>query len=464
MDNHWELVGRLPPLGACKRRILSHPPKLFRINDSDSPLVHSMMSTPRQPNDSTRTPIRWWPGFRSTATGVFVIFLGLFSPLAPEANATVKVGFLGGFTGPVESVAPIIFSAAQLAATQINQQGGLRGGEQLAFVQGDTGCADVERARHAAQQLIEVYEAHAILGALCSGATLEAARRVAIPNNTVMLTPASTSPSLSTLDDRDLVFRVAVSDAYQGEVMARLLAKKGIRRIAVSYIDNDYGNGFFNALTAAFSDLGGRVAAAIAHTEEEPDFAAQIETLADSGTNTLVILAEARGSGTRVLEQALTTETFANYVIGDRMIDDSVISAVGANPLQFLLATQPVMPHRAQADSFNDLMREAGNPGTNFYAAHAYDAAFVLALALERQWQDKSLSLSQALRDVSGSPGSEIGPGEWERALALLSAGEEIDYQGASGDLEFDANGDVAGTVMQVGVSKGSFTTFRQLY
>ncbi|HSM18830.1 MAG TPA: ABC transporter substrate-binding protein, partial [Hyphomicrobiales bacterium] len=160
---------------------------------------------------------------------------------AGAASADVKIGFLGGFTGPIESLTPPIFDAAQLAATHVNEQGGLQDGEQIEMPSADTGCIDSTLAVNGADRLVNSEQVVAIVGALCSGATIAAANNVAVPAGVVMISPASTSPALSELDDNDLVFRTPPSDAYQGVVLARVLRDKGIDQIAVTYVNNDYG-------------------------------------------------------------------------------------------------------------------------------------------------------------------------------------------------------------------------------
>jgi branched-chain amino acid transport system substrate-binding protein len=82
------------------------------------------------------------------------------------------------------------------------------------------------------------------------------------------------------------------------------------------------------------------------------------------------------------------------------------------------------------------------------YAAQAWDAVMIAALAIERaghKGQGNTRDLSAHVRAVTNAPGEEVGPGDWAKAKQLLAAGKGINYQGAAGDHEFDANGDVAG-------------------
>ncbi|HHG88870.1 MAG TPA: amino acid ABC transporter substrate-binding protein, partial [Devosia sp.] len=48
-------------------------------------------------------------------------------------------------------------------------------------------------------------------------------------------------------------------------------------------------------------------------------------------------------------------------------------------------------------------------------------------------------------------------PGEWSKAVTLLAEGKDINYEGASGQHEFDDAGDVPGTIVEMVVSGGSF-------
>ena len=156
--------------------------------------------------------------------------------LAPvSAQAEVKIGFLGGFTGPIESLMPPISNGAKLAITQINAQGGTSQGK-ITYVTADTSCADSTKAANAADRLVNTEKVTAIVGAQCSGATIASANNAAIPAGVTMISPASTSPKLTDMDDKDLVFRTAPSDAYQGGSMARLLKAKGFKKIGRAHV------------------------------------------------------------------------------------------------------------------------------------------------------------------------------------------------------------------------------------
>ncbi|SDJ01429.1 ABC transporter substrate-binding protein [Billgrantia gudaonensis] len=382
---------------------------------------------------------------------------------AGAVQAEVKVGFLGGFTGGIESLTPPIFDGAKLAVSQVNEQGGILGGQELVMPSGDTTCGDASAASNAADRMVNSEEVTAIVGALCTGATIAAANNAAIPGGVVMVSPASTAPAVTDLEDNDLVFRTVPSDAFQGEMLAKLLIEKGIDTVAVTYVNNDYGRGLADSFVATYEAEGGTVAENLAHEDNRADYRSELGSLSATGAETLVVLAYADTSGQTVLRQAYESGMFTQYVGADGMVGDSLVGAVGDDVLEGMIATRPGSPDLPGTPLFEEQARAAEiDPGAVF-AAQAYDAAFLLALAIEQNGNAEREGLSQALRSVASEPGEVILPGEWEKAVQLIADGKEINYEGASGRHEFDDNGDVPGVVVEMAVEDGEFVRKRQL-
>jgi branched-chain amino acid transport system substrate-binding protein len=381
------------------------------------------------------------------------------------AMADVKIGFLGGFTGPLKSMTPAIYKAAKLAVKHVNEQGGVLDGEKIIMPNADTTCADTAAAAKAADSLVNTEKVVAFVGALCSSATISVAENVAIPAGVTIVSPASTSPAITQLNDNDLVFRTTPSDLYQGSVMARLLRSKGIKSIAITYVNNDYGKGFAEALASAFMATGGKIAANVPHEEGKADYRDEIRKLAASGVETLVVLAYANGSGQTIIHQALESGDFDQFVGGDGMVNNTLIGAIGADKLRGMIATKPGVPDTTGTRAFKKLAWGDNLDPTATFAAQGYDAAFLLALAIEKNGSAEREGLSKALRAVASAPGEVILPGEWQKAKALLKAGKEINYEGATGSLEFDKAGDVSGVIIELGVYVrfGSFIEFGQI-
>ncbi len=399
-------------------------------------------------------------GLKTTLIASAVI--GTFGSGVVQAE-DLKMAFLGGFTGPLESLTPPIYAGVKLAVEQINAQGGILGDNKIELLKGDSTCADATAATNVADRMVNSEKVSAIVGPMCSGATIAAANNAAIPGGVPLISPSATSPALTDLDDNDLVFRTAPSDSFQGEMMAKMLMAKGIDEVAITYVNNDYGKGFGEALAAAYEKAGGKVAASEAHEDGKGDYRAELGSLASTGVQTLVVLAYADGSGQSIIRQALESGDFTRFVGGDGMVGDKLAEAIGAEQLEGMIATKPGTPELNGTKLFNQQATDAGMDPKAVFSAQAYDAAFILALAAEKAGSADRAAIAKEVRGVASAPGDVILPGEWEKAVAAIKAGNDVDYQGASGNHEFDAAGDVPGVITEMLVKDGKFVEIGQI-
>jgi branched-chain amino acid transport system substrate-binding protein len=363
----------------------------------------------------------------------------------------VKIGLVGGISGPIAALAPPMIKASQLAVEHVNAQGGILNGQKLAAVVGDSACSQ-QGGTDAATKAVNVENVVALVGPYCSGATLAAANTVTIPAGVVLVSPSATSPEVTKLQDKDLVFRTAPSDSYQGQALARKLLADGTRKTAVAYLNNDYGKGFAEAFRSEFEAQGGEIAGFSAHEDGKASYRSELAELAGKGAETLVLIDYGDGAGQTILRQALENGFFEKFVGGDGMKTDALIAALGADNLKGFTTSAPIGAESAGLDTFNKHYMAAGGDESAVYATTSYDAAFLLALAIEKAGAADRSKISAALREVASAPGEIILPGEWEKAKKLIAAGQDINYQGAAGDHEFDENGDVPGVYGLFGV------------
>lgn len=369
----------------------------------------------------------------------------------------VKLGFLGGFTGPLETLVPSIHGGAKLAVEQVNAQGGILDGRTLVLLQGDSTCTDTTAASAAADRMINSENVTALVGPLCSGETIAAANTAAIPGGVVLISPSATSPALSELNDNDLVFRTTASDSYSGEVLAKLLKNRGYQNIAITYVNNDYGKGFADAVAGSFEALGGKVAASEAHEEGKADYRAELGSLASSGAEILVVLAYVDGSGQTIVRQAVEGGDFDKFAGGDGMVGDSLVAAVGEGKLDGFIGTKIGSSDAPGMAIFAEAAKAADLDPAGAFVAQSYDAAFLLALAIQKNGSDSREGLSAALREIATAPGEVILPGEWKKAVELIAAGTDINYEGAAGSHEFDEKGDVPGVIIESVIEGAGF-------
>jgi len=398
-------------------------------------------------------------------TKILALAAGLMTATAlasVPAHADVKIGLLGGVSGPIAAMAPAMIDAAQLAVQQVNEQGGIGDGEQLVGVVGDSAC-NPQNGTDAATKAVNIEGVVGVVGPHCSGAVLAAAGSVTIPAGITMITPSGTSPEITNLEDNGTVYRTVPSDDYQGRALARTLKEQGYGKVAVAYLNNDYGTGLANAFKSEYVDeLGGEITAFAAHEEGKASYRSNLAELAKGGADTLVIFDYGDGTGLTILRQALENGFFEKFVGGDGMKSDAVINELGAENLSTFVSSSPVGEKSEALDVFNEAFKGVGGDPDAIFVTTSYDAAFLLALAIEKAGGDKA-GVAAAVAEVSNGEGETILPGEWKKAKELIAAGTAIDYKGAAGDLDFDAKGDVPGTYALWEVGSDGFEVITEM-
>lgn len=366
------------------------------------------------------------------------------SALSTPALADKTIGLLGGITGGTAALAPEIMKSYDFAVKQINDQGGILDGEKLVGAIADDGCSP-QIGADAAGKVVNVSGAIALVGPWCSGATLAAANQVAIPAGILLVSPNATSPAITALNDNDTVFRTMASDSYQGAVLARTLLERNVKKVAVSYLNNDYGKGFAESFKAEYEAKGGEIAGYAAHEENKPSYRSDLAELAKGGADTMLLIDYGATSGLTVMREAIENGFFEHIFGGEGMRDPALINVIGADNLANFLVSSPIGEDSDSLKWFNEEFKKAGGDPTAFSVTNAYDAVFMVALAIEKAKGDKS-KLSEALRSISDGKGEVVGASDWKKAKELIDAGKDIDYQGASGNLDFDEHGDVPGS------------------
>lgn len=377
--------------------------------------------------------------------------------LSQASAQTVKIASLSAVTGPIANLVPPIIDAEQLAVTEINEAGGILGGRELELVVGDTQCA-AQAAVDAATKAINIEQVVAIVGALCSGATIAAASNVGVPSSVVMVSPTATSPEITTLEDNDFLFRVVPSDAYQGTVLANHVLSKGIDTVALTFVNNDYGVGLAEAFRVAYTANGGTITGDQVHEDNKASYRSELATLAAGDPQALVVLAYAGTSGLTIMKQSLENGFFENFIGADGMRDDVLIEQLGADALKgnFIL-TQPTAVPNPSKGVFDESFAAAGGDPESIFVRQSYDATMLVALAIEKAGSTDRTAIRDALRDVANPPGEVVGPGDWAKAVELLAAGQDINYEGAGGPADFDDAGDVSGVIGEYVIEGDTF-------
>ena len=370
----------------------------------------------------------------------------------------IKIGVILGFTGPIESLTPDMADGAELAMAEATASGALLGGSTVISVRADSTCIDSGAATAAAERLITSDGIKGIMGADCSGVTSAILSNVALANGMVMISPSATSPGLSTAEDNGLFFRTAPSDARQGVVMTEVLMEEGIKEVAVSYTNNDYGKGLADSFQAAFESAGGTVTINAAHEDGKADYSAEVGALAAAGGDRLVVAGYVDQGGSGVVRAALDSGAFDTFHFPDGMISAKLVENFGS---EIDGSTGQVPGTNSEgAGIFATMAAEAGFDGTSPFAAESYDAAALIMLAMQAAGSSDPAVYKDHVMSVANAPGLTINPGQLGLALQAVAAGIAINYDGATA-VELIGSGESAGNYKQVQYSDGAQVTVK---
>lgn len=381
-----------------------------------------------------------------------------------EEEPTIKIGLLTELAGLWEQFGLPWELAAKMAIEEINAGGGVLGRDlELISLHAEP---DVAAMKANAQTLID-RGASAIVGPAFSEIFTPVATEVALPQGMLLITPSVTSPTLSSLDDDGLIWRTAPSDALMGKVAARYARETlGRQTAGILILDNIYGQGLAGAFAEEFAVQEGQVLTQVPfpHLDTEEiaayDYREHIEELV-VGEPDLLFLA------TREEQNAKITIAIKNY-IGDtykpmlltsaNRSDDWLVNAEpsvvegmrGINPIP----SQDSPGYRA----FSTRFKEKYQIDPVQFADGVYDAFYLLALAIQQAGSATPGDIADNLQSISAG-GTKVGVGEYSRARQLIDQPADIDYDGASGAIDFDANGDVPNGSFSVWeISGGQFT------
>lgn len=368
------------------------------------------------------------------------------SPISIAAGTELeplRIGFIGSYSGTPAPSGPDRQTGAELAVAHLNAAGGI-GGRPVELVIGDTG-SDVNVVLAEARRLVEEEGVHAIVGPDRSSFTLAVVEQVTGPAGIPTISPSATSPLLTTADDDGYLFRSTTSDAAQGPALAALAREEGYTNVGVIFFDDAYGRGLAESFAAAWREQGQELTMAAIAGEAE-SYLAELRMLAERGAEVLVVIAFIAQAEVFIPE-AIAHGLFDQFLFVDATKRQYLIDVIGAEHLNGMKGTSPApAPESESLRLYDEAYRASfGEPSGSNFVPTTYDAVIAIGLAAAKAGSTDGAAIRDALRQVAGPGGREVMPGAAgiAKALAIIAAGGEVDYQGVATKLDWDAAGDV---------------------
>lgn len=376
------------------------------------------------------------------------------SPTATEApptttagglqSRTIELGTLLPVSGEFGAIGQTMEDAARLAFDAVDSgSDALSVDAQFGDTQSDPGKA-IDGAENLANAGIP-----AVVGAATTGSFLQTAQQVFIPSGICMCSPSATAVSITTLDDSDLAFRTAPSDAFQGRVMAQYATEElGISTAATLAINDAYGTGLADTFAAAFKDMGGTVQTQVAYETGQASYSSRISQAVEGDPDMLVLVAKGGATSIQLLKDYYSDfDPDRTIMTVDGMNTARIPKEVG-RPLDNVIGTAPTTAGPAR-DTFDSMYKDAYDTSPGPFNGQTYDATAVELLANARAGTNDGQAIAASMRAVANPADGamEVTPSNLVEGVEAVAAGEPVNYQGAASPVQFDENGDlVAGT------------------
>jgi ABC-type branched-subunit amino acid transport system substrate-binding protein len=366
-----------------------------------------------------------------------------------DISVDLRVGNLVPFTGDLSPFGEPIDQAARVAAQVANEAAEEAGVEaSVRIVASEDTQTDATAAVEGATKLVQTDGVHVLMGALASTNTIPVAESVTIPNEILQISPASTSPAITDLSDSGFVWRTPPSDAKQGEVMAQAIADEigAEATVTVGARNDAYGTALARVFEEAWREGGGTIGQSVRWNPDAATFDTEAQQLTRASPDAWVII-DFPETFAKVGPALVRTgrwdpsRTFGT----DGLRDNTLPQDVGRRATAGMRGTAPVPPERSDAaQAFDRVFQERAKEGVErqTFDAHAFDAVILGFLAAVAADSSSPADLKDGLQAVSGPPGTAYTFEQLPDAITALANGDEIDYQGASGPIDWDDRGD----------------------
>ena len=352
-----------------------------------------------------------------------------------ERDLTLKLGTILPQSGTLAFLGPPEEAGVQLGANDVNA---VDAGLTTEVIFRDSGDTTTDIATVSVTDLLS-QDVSAIIGAASSGVSKTVIDQI-VSAGVVQFSPANTSADFTDYDDNGLYWRTSPSDVLQGEVLGNRIASDGNSTLGLIVLNDAYGTGLAEYTKAAFEAAGGEVVAEALFNEGDSSFDSQIADVTAANPDAIALITFDQS---KIIVPALVGGGYPGdklYFVDGNLSDYSADFAPGL--ITGARGTLPGIDTEKLGDFTDELL--AVDPAlTDYsYAAESYDAVVLIALAAYAANSTEGTEIAKYLRQVSG--GCDVGEKvtSYEEGIALLSEGEQIDYDGPSGPITFDENGD----------------------
>jgi ABC-type branched-subunit amino acid transport system substrate-binding protein len=376
----------------------------------------------------------------SIAAVLLLAACGTTNSTSKLPTGPVTMGVLSCFTGTLASLGQAMLQGSQIAQKAINAAGGILG-QQLVINHADTQCDEADGVV-AVRQLLSGGNLVGIIGP----ETQEINAVAPIVTSAKVPTQFQGGSTLFDKNANPWLWRDSPSDSQLGVAMALYAYNKGYRNAALVFYSDIAAQTFPPPITNTFQKLGGKIATSITISPDQTSYLTQVQQVIN--TNPDVIFTQTDAATAAVLFRnfnqldGLKIPFIGTDVTGGDDYLKAITYPVAHNHLISVYGTSVT---GQAADEFNKdftaMFGASQQPLAN--ANYAYDAVISQALAVDKANSASGTDINAAMNAVTNPPGTQCYT--YAACLALIKAGTKINYEGASGPLDYNQYHNVFG-------------------
>jgi branched-chain amino acid transport system substrate-binding protein len=381
-----------------------------------------------------------------------------------ETSLDLTIGDSVPLSGDLADFGPPGDKAAQLAVDEINKAIDEAGVDHKVTLVTEDNETNPQAAVQAARKMVESDEASCIAGAWASADSIPTFESVSSREGVLQISPASTSDEITGLDDPDgLMNRTAPPDALQGPTLAdhmetELGKAEGVT-VNVGARNDAYGTGLADTFGAAWQEKGGTIGEEVIYDPEQPSYDSEADQITSGNPDAFVII-DFPETYNKVGPALVRTgnwdpkETF----VTDGLVSSALAEDAGADAVDGLRATAPGAPDKGSPTDQFDAAYTKFDPKDverQTFDAQNFDAVMLCYLSAVAAGSTDGTDMAAEVRDISGPPGDSFTFLTLSDAITALQNGDDINYNGASGEVDLDEAGDATAGVYDTFEYKG---------
>ena len=368
-------------------------------------------------------------------------------------SGPIRLGVLTPLTGAGGNDGPRMLKAMDAVRQEVNAAGGVLG-RQIEFVIEDD-QTNPEAAVRAARKLIEVDKVPLIMGTWASAVT-SAVAPVCWESKTFLMS-CSGADSITQLPHQGFLVRTQPNNKLQATSHGTMIEGLGHKRIGLIGIQAPFAMANKEHLEALMKSKGGEVVAHVIYEKDKPTYRSEIDQVMRAkpdflytngyAPDTVVLLRDMYKAG-------ITLAKFAqSYAVPQKTLD-----TIPPEVSEGVLTGQPSADLESKA--YDLLKARIGVAEPDAYVSQANDWASMAMLMIAKAREASGTAFKETVRKISQGNGVKVYSAV--EGLKALAAGQEVNYEGASGPCDFTDTGDILGCRFRyMKVTKGKLEFFK---